>query len=96
MGGVRWLDGIRTPSQLGNLIGTNREPELAFAASFPARAAAANRSMKISANMTESPRAPLEHERVICKVLGGQLLSARHHCDWINLNRRRGNVGLRI
>jgi hypothetical protein len=30
-------------------------------------------------------------------VLGGQLFCARHHCEGIDLNRRRGgNTGLRI
>jgi hypothetical protein len=37
-----------------------------------------------------------EHEGIICKVLGGQLLRACHQREWVNLNRRGGNTGLRV
>src|SRR5215831_17855921 len=37
-----------------------------------------------------------ENEGVICKVLGGQLLCAHHHFEWVNLNRRGGNTSLRV
>ena len=37
-----------------------------------------------------------EHEGIICKVLGGELLGARHQREGINLNRRGGNAGLRV
>jgi hypothetical protein len=79
------------------MIGTNREPEVVVATSLAARAGASNRSKKISANMTEPPQGALEHERIICKVLGGQLLCACHHFERVNLNRcRSGNTGLRV
>src|SRR5262245_60650552 len=36
-----------------------------------------------------------EYEGIIRKVLGRQLLCARHDFEWINLIRRGGNTGLR-
>jgi transposase InsO family protein len=39
---------------------------------------------------------PSENEGVICKMLGGELLCACHHCEWINLNRRRSGAGSRV
>jgi hypothetical protein len=41
-------------------------------------------------------KARSEHEGIICKVLGGELLGARHQREGINLNRRGGNAGLRV
>src|SRR3954466_11485959 len=39
----------------------------------------------------------VEYEGIIRKVLGGHLFCARHHCEGVDLNRRRGgNTGLRI
>src|SRR5262245_26583389 len=40
-------------------------------------------------------RSRSEHEGIIDKVLGRQLLRAHHHLDWINLNRRGGDTSLR-
>src|SRR4029077_1523786 len=37
-----------------------------------------------------------EHEGIIYKALGGELLGARHQREWVNLNRRGGNPGLRV
>jgi hypothetical protein len=38
-----------------------------------------------------------ENEGIIREVLGRQLLCARHHCEWINLNRYgHPNTGLRV
>jgi hypothetical protein len=39
----------------------------------------------------------VENEGIIREVLGRRLLCARHHCEWINLNRYgHGNTGLRV
>src|SRR5262249_54402336 len=43
-------------------------------------------------------RRSIEYQGIIREMLGGQLLCARHHIEWIDLNRRnrRDSAGLRV